>query len=395
MIGKAGGAVEGRMLFFLPWEFDMVGGVDVVVDRLWREIERTMPKRTLIGIQDWVFEGEKSDPAGRPFLHLNFPAPPDASPLSLRYLLTALRRLPVMLARLRRHDIQVVNFHFPQLNVYPVALLKRLGLWRGRIVLSFHGSDVRKIDATSPAWRLIASQTDAITACSASLAERVKALGLFGQTPIRVVYNGIDSAHFQAESGDSGIAAGTRFILNIGNFVPGKAQDVLIKAFARVADSIPDLKLVFAGGTADNDSWLNGLRQLASELNISDRVHFLERIPQRQVADLMRQAICLAHSALDEAFGLVVIEAGACRLPVVATRVGGIPEIISSPEFGWLYEAGDVTGLAEALTAVLHGPEEASRRADKLLQRVQSQFSVGATASGYLDACLDRSPAGG
>ena len=390
MIGKAGGAAEGRLLFFLPWKFDMVGGVDVVVDRLWREIERTMPKRSLIGIQDWVFEGEKSDPAGRSFLHVNFPAPPAGAPLSLRYLLTAMRRLPVMLERLRSYDIRVVNFHFPELNVYPVALLKRLGLWHGRIVLSFHGSDVRKIDATSPAWRLIASQTDAITACSASLAERVKALGLFGQVPISVVYNGIDSEHFQAESGDSGVAAGTRFILNIGNYVPGKAQDVLIKAFAGIADSMPDLKLVFAGGSAENDRWLNGLRQLASELNISDRVYFFESIPQRQVADLMRQAICLAHAALDEAFGLVVIEAGACKLPVVATRVGGIPEIISSPEFGWLYEAGDVAGLAEALTAVLHGPQDASRRADKLLQRVQRQFSVGATASGYLNVCFDR-----
>lgn len=377
-------------MFFLPWKFDMVGGVDVVVDRLWREVERTMPGRSLIGIQDWVFEGEKSDQAGRSFLHVNFPAPPAAGAMSPRYMLTAMRRLPVMLERLRRYDLRVINFHFPQLNVYPVALLKRLGLWRGRIVLSFHGSDVLAIDEKSPAWRLIASQTDAITACSASLAERVKALGLFGQMPISVVYNGIDVEHFQAGSANSGIAAGTRFILNIGNYVPRKAQDVLIKAFAEVANSIPDLKLVFAGGTAENDSWLNGLRELASELGIGDRVCFFESIPQSQVADLMRQAICLAHAALDEPFGLVVIEAGACSLPVVATRVGGIPEIICSPEFGWLCEAGDVAGLTEALLAVLNDSEEASRRADNFLQRVRSQFSVGATASGYLDVCFDR-----
>ena len=49
---------------------------------------------------------------------------------------SVLRRLPRLLSRLREHDVQVVNFHFPRLNVYPLALLKRFGLWRGRIVLS-------------------------------------------------------------------------------------------------------------------------------------------------------------------------------------------------------------------------------------------------------------------
>ena len=389
MTRKAAESVDGRMLFFVPWELDLIGGVNVVVDRLWREVERTMPGRSLIGIQDWCFEGAKVDASGRKLLHVNFPAPSAQKPLSPRYLVTASRRLPRMLSQLREYDIQVVNFHFPRLNVYPLALLKRAGLWCGRIVLSFHGSDVKEIDVTSPAWRLIASQTDAVTACSAALAKRIEALGLFGQASVRVVHNGIDCHHFQAESGDSGIPAGTPFILNVGNYVPRKAQNVLIEAFARIADRFPDLKLVLAGG-ADDGVWRPGLRRLATELGVIERVCFLDSIPQRQVAALMLQAICLAHSAIDEPFGLVVIEAGACRLPVVASRVGGIPEIVSSPECSWLYEAGDVAGLAEALAAVLDNPEEASRRADNLFGRVQLQFSVESTAARYLDACVGR-----
>lgn len=389
MSDKAGGTDGSRILFFLPWQFDMVGGVDVVVDRVWREIERTMPRRSLIGVQDWIFDGQKNDPEGRSFLHLNFPAPLAGRPLSLRYLVTAMRRLPMMLARLRRYDIQVVNFHFPRLNVYPLALLKRLGLWRGRIVLSFHGSDVQEIDPHNPAWRLIASQTDALTACSAALADRVKAIGLFGQMPISVIHNGIDRAHFQAESEDGGIPAGTSFILNIGNYVPHKAQDVLIKAFAQVADSVPGLKLVLAGGTAENDAWLNGLRQLAAELNIIERVFFLGSISQRQVAELMRRAVCLAHASLSEAFGLVLIEAAACKLPVIATRVGGVPEIIPSPEYGLLVEPGDVAGMSAALSALLCAPQEAQCRADRLLERVETIFSVGAMARAYFDVCME------
>lgn len=389
MTGKVTGSAEGRMLFFLPWDFDMIGGVDVVVDRLWREVERTMPDRSLIGIQDWVFDGTKRDSGGRKFVHVNFPAPAPLSPLSSRYLLTSLRRLPVLRRRLLDRDIRVVNFHFPRLNAYPLALLKRFGLWRGRIVLSFHGSDVLEVDASSPAWRLVASQVDSVTACSSALAERVKALGLFEQIPIRVVHNGIDCAHFHAQAADTGVPAGTPFILNVGNYVAHKAQNVLIEAFARVAQRYPDLRLVLAGG-ADNGSWLAGLRELAAELGITERIHFLESIPQHQVSALMRDAVCLAHSSLAESFGLVVIEAGACRLPVVASRVGGIPEILSSSEFGWLHDAGDVEGLAEVLVAVLDDPAEALRRAENLRQRVQQKFSVESMAAGYLDACLDR-----
>ena len=92
-----GNAVAAQLVGTVP----EIGGVDVVVDRLWRELERTMPGRALIGIQDWTFEGEKGDAAGRRFLHLNCPDPSPARPLSPRYLLTALRRLPVLLRRLR------------------------------------------------------------------------------------------------------------------------------------------------------------------------------------------------------------------------------------------------------------------------------------------------------
>lgn len=367
----------------------MLGGVDVVVDRVWREIERATPGLALIGIQDWTFEGDKRDSDGRAFLHANFPAPSATKPLALRYLLTALRRIPALLFRLREQNIRVVNFHFPRLNAYPLALMKYLGLWRGRIVLSFHGSDVRQLDLGSPAWRLIASQTDAITACSGALADRIGTSGLFERTRIQVVYNGIDREHFQAPPGESGGTPSRRFILNVGTYVPGKAQDVLIKAFAEIAGRFPDMDVVFAGGTA-NGEWLTSLRQLATELGVARRVCFLENIPQRRVAALMSQAACLAHASLDEAFGLVVIEAGASRLPVIATEVGGVPEIIPSTDYGLLVKPGDVAEMAAALDAVLCAPQEAQRRAEKLQDRVDRAFSVEAMARGYLNICMER-----
>ncbi len=131
---------QEKILFYIPWAFNLVGGVDVVVERLWNGLEKRCPSASMIGIQDWVSHGDQIDDQGRHFLHLNFPAPPSAEDkLPLRYLVTLARRLPAILRDLQKRNITMVNVHFPTLNAYPLALLKQLTLCRGRIVLSFHG----------------------------------------------------------------------------------------------------------------------------------------------------------------------------------------------------------------------------------------------------------------
>ena len=164
-----------------------------------------------------------------------------------------------------------------------------------------------------------------------------------------------------------------RYILNVGNYVAGKAQDVLVDAFAQIAPAHPDLNLVFIGGTLDG-TWLAGLRDKVAKLGLGERVVFLENQPQKRVARLMRFATALAHASRAESFGLVLIEAGVCGTPVVATRVGGIPEIIPSQEFGVLVEAGDVAALATALDDLLRRPDEAAARAGRLQTRVLNTF---------------------
>lgn len=375
--------LQGGVLLFLPWEFDLLGGVDVVAERLWRGLERQIPGQALIGIQDWTLSGEKRDETGRRFLHLNFPAPVSAErPLSVRYLMTLLRRAPSILRELRRYRIQIVNLHFPTLNAYPLALLKRLGLWKGKIVLSFHGSDVGNVQADSAAWRLIAKECDGVTACSAALADRVAALGLFERQRVSVVYNGIDCERFPSIAEALEEALPDRFVLNVGNYVANKAQNILLEAFARIVSNYPDVGLVMVGGT-DRGEWLHALKEQAIRLGLTEKVRFLENLPQSGVSWLMSNALCLAHTARNEAFGLVVIEAAACGAPVVASRVGGIPEIIPSEEFGLLVESGDVAGFARALDQTLAQPEEATDRAEHLKLRVAAHFSVDSMVEAY------------
>ena len=377
-------APKRRVLLYLPWKIDMLGGVDVVVVRLWGDLERRFPGIGTIGIQDWEFRGCQMDDQGRRCLHLNLPEPPSAeAKLPLRYLLTLARRLPSLLRDLRKHEIATVNMHFPRSNAYPLALLKRLGLWQGRIVLSFHGSDVGEILPNSTCWQAIAEQTDAITACSADLARRIEELKLFRQ-PVQVIHNGIDCERFVSTIDPCPFPFDSPYILNVGNYIPRKAQDVLLNAFAQVVPDFPNLKVVFAGGTANNGTWLQHLKELADRLNLGTKVVFLENQSQIRVASLMRSATCLAHTAHNEPFGLVLIEAGACGTPVIATRVGGIPEIIPSSTFGLLCEDGDVRGFANAMISVMQFPKESRNRADSLKNRVLKHFSTDVMLNGYL-----------
>lgn len=373
---------DGNILLYLPWEFDMLGGVDVVVDRLWKGLEKSIPGRAIIGIQDWHFQGEKTDDEGRRFLHLNLPAPPSAKgPAAWRYRLTLAKRIPQLLRTLRQQRITTINAHFPTLNSYVLALLKQYGLWQGRLVLSFHGSDVNDIDPANPHWRLIARHTDAITACSAALAKRVDDLRLFGM-PTTVIYNGIDSQSFADQAGPIPEGIRTPYILNVGNYVPRKGQDVLLKAFAEIARDYPDLGLVCVGGS-DNGKWLQYLSDLSVKLQIAHRVTLLENQSQSSVAGLMKNSLCLAHTASNEPFGLVLIEAAACSTPIIATRVGGIPEIITSDEYGLLVDAGDTLKIAQAICKTLNFPEATINRSGRCLENINSKFSTDKMVSSY------------
>lgn len=372
----------GKLLLYLPWEFDMLGGVDVVVERLWRGIENRFPGLASIGIQDWTHRGERTDDQGRRFLHLNLPAPPSAyGRLPARYMLTLLRRLIAARSDLKKHNITTVNIHFPTLNAYPLALLKYFGLWRGKIILSFHGSDVSTIVRDSLRWKTIANQTDKITACSAALAKRIDDLQLFAHK-VQVIHNGIDCKEFQAHKDKSNVVDNTPYILNVGNYVSHKGQDVLLNAFATFSSKYPKLNLIFAGGT-NNGEWLIHLKSKAKQLNISNRVLFLENQPQSAIASLMKNSICLVHTAHTEAFGLVLIEAGACGTAIIASRVGGIPEIIASQEFGLLFEDNDTNGLSRAIEHVLDHPDEAKNRAMRFRERVSYKFSAEKMVSDF------------
>lgn len=381
-------------LFFVPWEFDLLGGVDVVVDRVAYDFSRQRNLRNKIwrGIQDWRRFGIYPDNEGRNFLRINLPPPPTSKGVAwLRYAITLGRRLPGLVKIFKRLDIRIINCHFPTTNSYGLALLKKTGLWQGRLILSFHGSDVLAIDPQSHVWHTIASATDKVTACSHALAKQIADTGLWPLLAIQVIHNGIDALAFTSVEASPINLSGRSYFINVGNYTSIKAQDVLLNAFSKIASQYPDIDLVMVGGK-QNGEWLSHLDDLAKTLNLNERVHFLTDVPHKQIPALMKYSMGLIHTSKREGFSLVLLEAGATGIPVIASNTGGIPEIISNPDLGVMFPVGDVNALASAIGHLIENIQYRNKLAKNLSAHIINNFSVEAMCLGYKQAIYNSAP---
>jgi glycosyltransferase involved in cell wall biosynthesis len=154
---------------------------------------------------------------------------------------------------------------------------------------------------------------------------------------------------------------------------------VLVRAFKSVHETIPSAKLIIAGGGP-----LRGqMEDLALSLGVQDGIQFLGPIKRAQVAKLLRHCTAFVLPSRFETFGIAILEAMACKKPVVATTVGGIPEIIENGKNGILVEPDNPAALAEALVTVLRDPALQRALASHGYATVHERFRSEKTGSTY------------
>ncbi len=191
---------------------------------------------------------------------------------------------------------------------------------------------------------------------------------------ITVIPNGVDPDYFQPAAGP---VAGPPRVLSLARMVPDKDHDTLIEAFRLTVREHPEAELWLVG----DGPRLEEVRDLSRRLLPPDRVRFLP--PREDLRPLLHQASLLVLSSRTEALPNVVLEAMAAGLPVVATRVGGVPELVRPGRTGWLVDPGDAPGLAAALGQVLGDPatRQAMGRAGRL--RARQKFSLETMTQRY------------
>jgi glycosyltransferase involved in cell wall biosynthesis len=158
-------------------------------------------------------------------------------------------------------------------------------------------------------------------------------------------------------------------VLAIGRLIEQKDHATLLRAFARVHAAIPDARLAILGwGTLEQST-----RELAQRLGVQDAVLMPGRV---EPSAWLARADIFVHTSRWEGFGIVLLEAMLAGLPVVATRVSAIPEIVADGATGTLVAAGDDEAIAAALTALLRDPNQRRVLGDAGRERVRNEFSV-------------------
>jgi glycogen synthase len=222
---------------------------------------------------------------------------------------------------------------------------------------------------------------DIITGCSQYV---VRELDRFSDgrhgAKMRVIYNGIDPEECTRATPETRTRP---YVLGLGRLVPQKGYDILVRAFDQLASEFPDLELVIAGDGPQSPQ----LHQMVIDHELQNRVHLLGSVDHQRALSLMAGAAVFALCSRHEPQGIVILEAMAAGAPVVASAVGGVPEIVDGSN-GFLFPADDHVALADRLRQVLGDDTTANglRHAGRM---AVSRFSWSVLAGEYETAYAD------
>lgn len=297
-------------------------------------------------------------------------------------------------------EVALVHAHFAPDATYALPLAEWLAV---PLIATFHGWDVTVADRAllrEPSLTVahylltraaLRARGAAFVAVSDFIRDRLLTLGYPADRVVRH-YIGVDIDKFTPVGGPKL----ERYVLNTARHRAQKGIDTLLRAFARIASRHPDVSLVQVGAgecTAE-------LHRLTDSLGIAGRVRFLGAQSHDAVRALTQRATVFAltgqttATGQQEALGLVLNEASACAVPVVATRHGGMPEAVRDGNTGILAPERDDAAVGAALDTLLGNPELAARMGEHGRSFVTDVFNLR-TQTAALEQLYDRVRAAG
>lgn len=192
---------------------------------------------------------------------------------------------------------------------------------------------------------------------------------------IRLIHRGVNLQEFVRAKEVEASAPKKEVVVGIvGRLTPIKGHPLFLKAMARVTRVMPNIKIRVIGD-APKPQYKEELMMLTRRLGLSHAVEFLGT--RYDIPELLSQmSVLVVPSVGEEAFGRVVIEAGACGVPVVATRIGGLVDIIEDEKDGLLVPTDNPKILADAVTRILKDTELAGKLASSLHKKVEKEFNL-------------------
>jgi sugar transferase (PEP-CTERM/EpsH1 system associated) len=289
---------------------------------------------------------------------------------------------PLLYARLAwlfvREQAEVVHTHDERPLIYaaPAARLARVR----RVIHTRHrGADPELNPRQAALLRFASARVDAFVCVSAAAAEASRKLGVPGKS-VRVLLNGIDLETFRPAGADQSITsdyAATGPTVIVARLTPEKDLATLLEAVALVVRRVPTFRLLIAGdGPCRAD-----LEAQAARLGLAEHVVFLGIV--RDIPPLLAGARLFVLSSRSEGISLTLLEAMASGLPIVATRVGGNPEVVADGVTGLLVPSGNPAALAKTIVALYLEPRLAAEMGRAGRERVEEHFDLARMIRAY------------
>lgn len=248
------------------------------------------------------------------------------------------------------YELDLLHVHYAIPHSPAALLAQQMSARRLPFVTTLHGTDITLVGAEGsyfPITRFSIERSDGVTAISRYLRDRtVEVFGI--HRPIEVIENFVNCRTYAPQPRPAGSVPR---LMHISNFRPVKRVRDCVRVLARVRKRLPAAELIMVGDGPERGA----AESLAHELGLTAAVEFMGK--QDHVERLLPQADVLLLPSELESFGLAVLEAMACGVPSVATRTGGLPELITHGQDGFLEGVGDLDAQAERVVSLLTDPE--------------------------------------
>ncbi|KZE77270.1 N-acetyl-alpha-D-glucosaminyl L-malate synthase BshA [Paenibacillus elgii] len=270
-------------------------------------------------------------------------------------------------------ELDLLHVHYAIPHAVCALLAKQMVGPELKVVTTLHGTDITVLaqdESLSDLIRYAINESDAVTAVSQDLIQETRQL-LGIEKPIDLAYNFVDKRVYYprevASLRKEFAPPDEKILIHISNFRPVKRVTDVVDIFDRVRKEVPS-RLLFVGEGPE----LSKVLCKVKELGLLDRVTFCGK--QDDVAQLLSLADLMLLPSEKESFGLVALEAMACGVPTIASNAGGIPELITHGETGYLADIGDVEQMAAYAIALLKDESLYKKTVDACLYRARYTF---------------------
>lgn len=299
--------------------------------------------------------------------------------------LTTLAEASKLAEVIEEYQIDLVHAHYALPHATAALLAREMVRRPPAVITTLHGTDVTLVGldrAYLRATQHAINRSDVVTAVSRYLATYTSSeMGI--ERPIRVIPNAVDHERFKP-GGDPALRRryahpDEKLLVHVSNFRPVKRAPDVVRIFAALVEDVKARLVMIGDGPERHQA-----ARLAKALGVAERVSFLGSFPR--IEGVLAVSDLFVLPSEQEAFGLAALEAMAAGVPVVASRVGGIPEVVEDGVTGILCEPGDITAMAAAARALLSDPDRHARFAEAGRERALEQFGEENVVPRYLEA---------